>query len=80
MDKKEKYKVIATTDNIYISFEKNFFQFGRCCFRIYDNCTSVNNNYINDTKAYYDIPTNYGLTGGDKNFTISSYEVYQIDL
>jgi len=79
LDKKEKYKEIAMMGNIYISCDKNFFQFGRCCFRIYNNCTSVNTNFINDGKVNFDIPKNYGLTGGDKNFTISSYEVYQIE-
>ena len=56
----------------------NFFQFGTCCFRIYDKCTSTNQNYINDRKLSYNIPDNYGLTDGEKNFIISSYEVYHI--
>ena len=30
-------------------------------------------------KNYYDLPINYGLTGGDATFTISSYEVYQVE-
>ena len=79
LDKKEKYKVISGNDSIYVDSSKNFFQFGRCCFRICNNCTSVHTNYISDNKSYYDIPTNYGLTGGENNFTISSYEVYQIE-
>ena len=77
LDKKEKYKVTNANWSIYSC--NDFFQFGGCCFRIYNNCTSVNTNYINDSKSYYDIPCNYGLTGGDNNFTISSYEVYQIE-
>jgi len=77
LDKKEKYKV--TNPNFSIYSCNDFFQFGRCCFRINNNCTSVNTNYIYDSKNYYDIPCNFGLTGGDKNFTISSYEVYQIE-
>ena len=79
LDKKEKYKVIAIDYSLYVSSKNDFFQFGGSCFRIYNNCTSFNTNYINDDKTYYDIPKNYGLTGGDKNFTISSYEVYQIE-
>ena len=77
LDKKEKYKVTNANFSIYSC--NDCFQFGGCCFRIYNNCTSVNTNYINDSKKYYDIPCNFGLTGGDKNFTISSYEVYQIE-
>ena len=77
LDKKEKYKVTNPNFSIYSS--NDFFQFGGCCFRINNNCTSVNTNYINDSKNNYDIPCNFGLTGGDKNFTISSYEVYQIE-
>ena len=77
LDKKEKYKVTNANCSIYSC--NNFFQFGGCCFRINNNCTSVNTNYIKDSKNSYDIPCNFGLTGGDKNFTISSYEVYQIE-
>jgi len=77
LDKKEKYKV--TNSNYSLYGEKDFFQFGACCFKICNKCTSVNTNYINDDKCCYDIPSNYGLTGGDRNFIISSYEVYQVE-
>ena len=77
LDKKEKYKVINPKNALY--GKEDFFQFGGCCFRIYNNCTSINSNYINDNKYDYDIPDKYGLTGGDSTFTISSYEVYQIE-
>ena len=77
LDKKGKYKVTRIDCAIYGC--KDFFQFGGYCFRIYNNCTTVNTNLLNDNKNSYDIPSNYGLTGGDNNFTISSYEVYQIE-
>ena len=77
LDKREKYKVVSTKDALCCG--KDFFQFGYCCFRIYNNCTSVNTNYIDNNKNYYDIPSNNGLTGGESQFTISSYEVYQIE-
>ena len=77
MNKKEKYKNTNTKESIY--GDNNFFQFGVCCFRIYDKCCSKNNNYINDDKIYYDIPKDFGLTDGESNFTISSYEVYQVE-
>ena len=76
-DRKEKYKVNNSNQALYCG--KDFFQFGACCFRICNNCTTVNSNYINDGNSYYYIPDNFGLTGGDKNFIISSYEVYQVE-
>ena len=76
LDKREKYKVVNTKRTLCC--RKDFFQFGYCCFRICDNCTSVGGFIYND-KIYYDIPRNYGLTGGEKQFTISSYEVYQVE-
>ena len=77
LDKKEKYKVINKDSAIFAN--ENYIQFGTCCFRIYNNCTSISNNYINDGKYYYDIPENYALTGGENKFTLSSYEVYQLE-
>ena len=35
--------------------------------------------FLQICKNYYDIPKNYGLTDGEKQFTISTYEVYQIE-
>jgi hypothetical protein len=77
LDKKEKYKCNDSDNAIY--GVKNFFEFGTCCFRIYDKCTSNQTNYINDNKNNYDIPLEYELTGGEYYFTISSYEVYKVD-
>lgn len=77
LDKKEKYKVINKSSAIF-GYD-NYFQFGACCFRIYNKCTSTTENYINDGKKHYDIPGNYELTGGEHKFTILSYEVYQLE-
>jgi len=77
LDKKNKYKVISPSNAIFAYPE--YFQFGGCCFRIYNNCTISSSNYINDNKNYYDIPSNYEITGGDHQFTIFCYEVYQIE-
>lgn len=77
LDKKEKYKNNNPRQAIWTS--ERCFQFGRCCFRIYDKCTSRNDNYINDGKNYYNIPENFGLTGGNNSFVISSYEVYKLE-
>ena len=57
---------------------KNF-QFGLCCFRIYDKCITRNDNYINDGKRMYNIPENDGLMEGNKTFVISNYEIYIIE-
>ena len=77
LDLKGKYKVNDKDYALYC--DKHFFQFGGCCFKICNNCTSVNTNYLNNGNRFYYIPDNFGLTGGDKNFIISSYEVYQIE-
>ena len=74
---KQKYKV--TNKDKAILFRDSYFQFGRCCFRICNNCTTNSSNYINDNKNSYDIPSGYALTGGQSNFVVSSYEVYQIE-
>jgi hypothetical protein len=77
LDKKNKYKVTDPSRAIFAYSE--YFQFGGCCIRIYNNCTSSSSNYINDDKSFYDIPSNYEITGGDHQFTIFCYEVYQIE-
>ena len=59
--------------------KKLFFKIGVCCFRINDKCTSNQENCINDHKYYYDIPLKYELTGGEYYFTISTYEVYEVE-
>ena len=74
---KQKYKVTQKYNAIF--FQDSFFQFGGCCFRICNNCTTNSSNYINDNKNSYDIPSGYALTGGQSNFVVSSYEVYQIE-
>ena len=77
LDMKEKYKNNSPKYSLY--GDEEFFQFGCCCFQICNHCTSVNTNYISDDKACYNTPSNYGLTGGEQSFTISSYEVYQVE-
>ena len=44
-----------------------------CC----ENCTKRNDNYVcNET---YDIPEKYELNGGEKNFTVKSFEIYHVE-
>ncbi len=56
LDKKNKYKVTNPDYAIYAA--SDFFQFGGCCFRLYNNCTISSSNYINNNKNSYDIPGN----------------------
>jgi len=79
LNKKEKYKVIKKNTSYAIVGRQDYYQFGSCCFRIYDKCSSTNKNFINKLKDYYDIPDNFGLTDGENKFIISTYEVYQIE-
>ena len=76
LNKKEKYKV-KSPEYAIIGREK-YFQFGVLCFRILDKCSSTSQNYMSFSKKSYNVP-NYGLTDGEQNFTISSYEVYHIE-
>ena len=71
---KQKYGVQNNSQN-HIYGWKNYFQFGND-IRIYDKCTSTNNNCVG--KVFYNSPDNYQLNGGNRNFTVSSFEVYEI--
>ena len=44
---------------------------------VYDNCTKRNDNYV-DNKTY-DIPEQYELNGGERKFTVKSFEIYHIE-
>ena len=76
LDKKKKYKIKIPEYGICTS--SNYFAFGGGCdFGIRNNCTSNNNNYNNNSGTYETTET-YELNG-EYNFTVSSYEVYQIE-
>ena len=76
LDKKKKYKIKIPEYGIRTS--SDHFAFGSGCdFYIYNNCTSNNNNYNNNSGTYETTET-YELNG-ENNFTVSSYEVYQIE-
>ncbi len=77
LDKKEKYKIIKPEHAIQT--ESSYFAFGRGSdFYVYNNCKSYQSNYVNGTGTYDKIK-NYELNGGERNFTVSRYEVYQIE-
>jgi len=44
---------------------------------ILDNCHQKNGNWV-DNKTY-DIPGQYELNGGEKNFTVKSFEIYHVE-
>ena len=77
MDKKEKYKITNENYANYLNNGSNFY-FGNAALVLYNNCTSNKSNCISDGGSF-DVPTNYDFIGGDKYFTVSSYEVYQIE-
>ena len=76
LDKKKKYKI--KNPDRGIETHSSYFAFGGGSdFYIYDKCTSYTNNYNNNDGTYETTET-YELNG-ERNFTVSSYEVYQIE-
>ena len=47
--------------------------FGCASLRLYKNCTLNQSNYVSND-AFSTVPQNYGINGGERNFTVSSYE------
>ena len=77
LDRKEKYNI---TDENYANYLDNgsSFYFGSAALRIYNNCTSSKDNYVAN-HSFTTVPQNNGINGGEQYFTVSSYEVYQLD-
>ena len=77
LDKKKKYKIKIPEYGIQTS--SNYFAFGGGSdFYINNNCTSNNNNCNYNNGGTYETTETYELNGVF-NFTVSSYEVYQIE-
>ena len=77
LDKKEKYKIIKPEKAIQTS--SNYFAFGGGLdFYINDKCKTYLYNYVNGNGTYEKIK-NYDLNGDENYFTVSNYEVYQIE-
>lgn len=72
---KKKYEVKNNNLSEHIFGRYDLIQFGKD-IRIYDKCTSNNQNYVG--KEFYNSPDNYQMNGGNQYFTVSSYEVYEI--
>ena len=77
LDKQKKYN-IKKPENA-IETHSSYFAFGGGSdFYVYNKCTSYNMNYNNNSGTYNTTET-YELNGGEYNYTVSSYEVYQIE-
>ena len=77
LDKQKKYNIIKPKNAI--DTDSNYFAFGGGNdFYVNDKCTSTSNNYNNNIGTYNTTETNE-LNGGERNYTVSSYEVYQIE-
>ena len=77
LDRKEKYNI--TNENHANKFESgNRFYFGGAALCIYNNCTSNKSNYVSNY-SFETVPQNNAINGGETYFTVSSYEVYQVE-
>ena len=77
LDKKKKYKIKQPKYGIQTS--SDYFAFGNGLdFCIYNNCTSNNSNFNYNNGVSYETTEKYELNG-EYYFTVSSYEVYQIE-
>ena len=76
LDMKQKYDANNKSTN-HILGNGDLLQFGND-IRIYDKATSQVDNFIG--KSDYNSPKNYKMNGGNKNFQVSSFEVYEITL
>jgi hypothetical protein len=77
LDRKEKYNI--TNENYANRLESGSnFYFGDADLRLYNNCTSNKSNYV-ASYSYTTVPANNAINGGEQNFTVLSYEVYQIE-
>ena len=79
LNKMKKYNILKP--NNAIQTNNNYFAFGGITsdFCILNNCHSKNSNYCDHIFRTYSTTEQYELNGGKKNFTVSSYEVYQIE-
>ena len=78
IDKKRKYNI--KQPEYAIGLDMNYywiFGYSYNAIVVYDNCTKRNDNYV-DNKTY-DIPEQYELNGGEKYFTVKSFEIYHIE-
>ena len=78
IDKKKKY-LIKQPEHATGYGNNSWWGFG-CGYNAivcYENCTKRNDNYVDN--GTYDIPEKYELNGGERNFTVKSFEIYQVE-
>ena len=76
LDKKEKYNITSPQYATYYTDDE--FYFGGSALNLYDGCTSSQKNYVSD-HSFSTVPQNYEINGGEHHFTVSCYEIYQIE-
>ena len=77
LDKQKKYNIINPKKAIQT--HSSYFAFGGGNdFHVNGKCTTYTNNYNNNSGTYNTTET-YELNGGEQYYTVSSYEVYQIE-
>ena len=78
IDKEKKYNIIKPEYAIGFN-QKSSWGFGRShnAIVVLENCTKTNGNWV-DNQAY-DIKEKYELNGGERNFTVKSFEMYYIE-
>jgi len=77
LDRKEKYNITNENNANYL-YSGSSFNFGYAALHICNNCTSKKSNYV-DRNSFETVPQNYAINGGERDFTVSSYEVYQVE-
>lgn len=78
IDKKKKYNIKKPEYAIGFS-ENNYWILGWNYNTIvtYDKCKTRNDNFVD--KSIYDIKEQYELNGGERNFTVKSFEIFHIE-
>ena len=79
LNKMKKYEVIKPENAIETSIDYFAFGGGTSDFYIEDKCHSHTENYCNSSLKTYNTSEQYELNGGNRDFTVSSYEVYYIE-
>ena len=77
LDRKEKYNITDENCANYLQSGSSFC-FGGAALVLYNNCTSNKSNFVSNV-GFNTVPANYAINGGEQYFTVSSYEVYQIE-
>ena len=77
IDKKKKYNIKEPEHAIGFSNSYWLFGYGYNAIVCYNNCTKANNNHVGNKT--YDIPEQYELNEGERNFTVKSFEIYHIE-